>query len=666
MEISPPPGTFWGGAPARSAQGDPDLQDCPCLCGRHCAVQTPWYDQGSAGGERLGVRETDNNAGCSGEYHGLAPLHHAVEDYFRQQAAANIQELPGAKWEESPNGMCESCHRGFYPNALTNCGLAVAAPVSGQPACGVPAAMRPTCTVGAPVQLQQPVPGSQDSDDISYGAIDRTTTSLCRSQFMRPLHPPGPLATHTGSAQVTGLLKERSQDYYVAAEDIAFEGGYYCSQTSWTDCAGDGCIGHVPEAFGDFSGNGYGSAAACSTSDNGTGVVSSTTAAGAPSSIVVTGVFDGHGGEMSARYAQQAVLSYVANDRELHQALGNGDVEATEESLRGVFRRVDSELLSLAAAAAADPPAATAAFPSSSCCSSTLSSSASPSAVGVLHSPNGIINGFSNGVNTNGKGDFHDGTTALVTLQLGGLLAVANAGDSRAVLCRGGQAVRLSRDHTPGLRAERERIEAAGGRVVVARGAARVLVPLAGRTDVMQALSVSRSLGDPDFKASGLLISDPDVSVVPLLPGEDQFLIAASDGLWGRVGDQEAVDCVREVLGEYSRMSSPSANRASAAKAAARRLLRLALDQGSVDDVTVVVSNGDVEATEESLRGVFRRVDSELLSLAAAAAADPPAATAAFPSSSCCSSTLSSSASPSAVGVLHSPNGIINGFSKRC
>ncbi|GLC44975.1 hypothetical protein PLESTB_000670600 [Pleodorina starrii] len=376
------------------------------------------------------------------------------------------------------------------------------------------------------------------------------TTSLAhagqlygRPQSYRALHPPGPLATFQGSAQVTGLLKERSQDYFLAATDIAFDGGYYCSQTSWTDSevAADGCDA-VP------NGNGCGTAAGCSTTGSGTGVVSSTPAADAPS-IVVTGVFDGHGGEMSARYAQQAILSYVASDRELHSSLGSGDVKATGAALRGIFRRVDSELLSLAASAAPPPPSAPS-FPP--------------------------------------PGDFHDGTTALVTLQLGGLLAVANAGDSRAVLCRRGEAVRLSRDHTPALRSERERIEAAGGQVLVARGAARVVVPLAGKKDVLQALSVSRSLGDPDFKVHGMVISDPDVSVVPLLPGEDSFLIAASDGLWGRVSDQEAVDCAAEVLAEYSSMSAP--NRAAAAKAAARRLLRLALDQGSVDDVTVVVS----------------------------------------------------------------------------
>ncbi|GIL63214.1 hypothetical protein Vafri_17340 [Volvox africanus] len=270
-----------------------------------------------------------------------------------------------------------------------------------------------------------------------------------RPQAFRALHPPGPLATHTGSAQVTGLLKERSQDYYLAATEVAFDGGYYCSQTSWSDCD-DGYkgVGHV-------SGNliSYGGTAGCSTTDSGTGIVSSPSAVDAPS-IVVTGVFDGHGGEMSARYAQQAILSYVANDRELHSSLGNGDVESVTEVLRGIFRRVDSELLSLAAGSAAADP---------------LPGASSPPQPVLL-----------------AGGDFHDGTTALVTLQLGGLLAVANAGDSRAVLCRRGEAVRLSRDHTPALRAERERIEAAGGQVVVARGAARVVVPLAGRKDVMQ------------------------------------------------------------------------------------------------------------------------------------------------------------------------------------
>lgn len=45
------------------------------------------------------------------------------------------------------------------------------------------------------------------------------------------------------------------------------------------------------------------------------------------------------------------------------------------------------------------------------------------------------------------------------------MLVTANAGDSRAVLCRNGVAVPLSKDHKPGLKGETERILKAGGKV---------------------------------------------------------------------------------------------------------------------------------------------------------------------------------------------------------
>lgn len=45
----------------------------------------------------------------------------------------------------------------------------------------------------------------------------------------------------------------------------------------------------------------------------------------------------------------------------------------------------------------------------------------------------------------------------------GNHLYVANAGDSRAVLCRGPDAVALSEDHKPAAEAEKARIMAAGG-----------------------------------------------------------------------------------------------------------------------------------------------------------------------------------------------------------
>lgn len=55
------------------------------------------------------------------------------------------------------------------------------------------------------------------------------------------------------------------------------------------------------------------------------------------------------------------------------------------------------------------------------------------------------------------------GCTAVVAVKFGNDLFVANAGDSRGVLCRSGQAVALSEDHKPAAESERTRILNAGG-----------------------------------------------------------------------------------------------------------------------------------------------------------------------------------------------------------
>ncbi|KAF9663480.1 hypothetical protein SADUNF_Sadunf17G0054900 [Salix dunnii] len=55
------------------------------------------------------------------------------------------------------------------------------------------------------------------------------------------------------------------------------------------------------------------------------------------------------------------------------------------------------------------------------------------------------------------------GCTACVVIIRNNHLIVANAGDSRCVISRKGQAYSLSRDHKPDLEAEKERILKAGG-----------------------------------------------------------------------------------------------------------------------------------------------------------------------------------------------------------
>ena len=72
------------------------------------------------------------------------------------------------------------------------------------------------------------------------------------------------------------------------------------------------------------------------------------------------------------------------------------------------------------------------------------------------------------------------GSTALLATFCGGgptelTVHVANVGDCRALLCRGGKATRLSEDHKPDRRDERARIVKAGGLVTQVRSIAYTL-----------------------------------------------------------------------------------------------------------------------------------------------------------------------------------------------
>lgn len=66
------------------------------------------------------------------------------------------------------------------------------------------------------------------------------------------------------------------------------------------------------------------------------------------------------------------------------------------------------------------------------------------------------------------------GSTLLAVVLCGPQLLVANAGDSRAVLCRRGRAYNLSEDHKPTTLWERERI--------TVKGALLATTPLLART----------------------------------------------------------------------------------------------------------------------------------------------------------------------------------------
>ncbi|XP_058785841.1 probable protein phosphatase 2C 22 [Vicia villosa] len=134
------------------------------------------------------------------------------------------------------------------------------------------------------------------------------------------------------------------------------------------------------------------------------------------------------------------------------------------------------------------------------------------------------------------------GTTALATLVIGRLLLVANAGDCRAVLCRNGKAIEMSRDHKPVCMKEQRRIEASGGYVYDGY--------LNGQ------LSVTRAIGDWHMegmkgKDGGPLSAEPELMTTKLT-AEDEFLIIGCDGIWDVFRSQNAVDFARRRLQDHN------------------------------------------------------------------------------------------------------------------
>ncbi|KZC07195.1 Protein phosphatase 1G [Dufourea novaeangliae] len=137
---------------------------------------------------------------------------------------------------------------------------------------------------------------------------------------------------------------------------------------------------------------------------------------------------------------------------------------------------------------------------------------------------------------------YDSGCTAVVAILKGNELYVANAGDSRCVLCRDGQAIELSLDHKPEDEPEMERIVKAGGKVTAD-----------GR--VNGGLNLSRALGDHAYKQNvdlppqeQMISALPDVRHITIEPEKDDFMVLACDGIWNFMSSQDVIQFIRARL----------------------------------------------------------------------------------------------------------------------
>ncbi|TPP60004.1 Protein phosphatase type 2C alpha 2 [Fasciola gigantica] len=123
------------------------------------------------------------------------------------------------------------------------------------------------------------------------------------------------------------------------------------------------------------------------------------------------------------------------------------------------------------------------------------------------------------------SGEDKSGSTAVCVLITPKHIFFANCGDSRAVLIRQGEVAFATVDHKPINPSEKERIQNAGGSVIVER--------------VNGSLAVSRSIGDYAYKAvkglgptEQLISPEPEITVLNRNKELDEIIVLACDGIW--------------------------------------------------------------------------------------------------------------------------------------
>lgn len=183
------------------------------------------------------------------------------------------------------------------------------------------------------------------------------------------------------------------------------------------------------------------------------------------------------------------------------------------------------------------------------------------------------------------------GSCGIICLILKDKCYVANLGDSRAVLSsnKGSKIFPLSRDHKPFEQLEMSRIIQAGGYVYQSNNYNSVPAVIGPYRVFPGRLSVSRTIGDIYAKLSqyggnaNVIIPTPEIKNFRILPEHD-FILMCSDGIFDRIDNNKAVECVWESFRENSELAI-----GEKCSVAAKKLIQLAFERNSMDNVTVII-----------------------------------------------------------------------------
>ncbi|KAG8192145.1 hypothetical protein JTE90_027788 [Oedothorax gibbosus] len=165
------------------------------------------------------------------------------------------------------------------------------------------------------------------------------------------------------------------------------------------------------------------------------------------------------------------------------------------------------------------------------------------------------------------KENLKSGCTAVCALIRDKRIYLSWAGDSQAVLVKGGRPVLVTEPHKPDRPDERKRVEDAGG-----------VVEYMGVWRVNGMLAITRALGDADYRP--YISSEAEMTTIDL-DGTEDFLVLACDGLFDGMTPEEVTTSLYQNLSE-SAVDEPLDTLAA-------KLAHKAKEQGSEDNITTLV-----------------------------------------------------------------------------